>query len=160
MTEEVIEKLNDGKFVICLIDSSTNLPESFPYKINSREEEWLDGNWATNMNWLREYTALFNGISFGKTFGFEIAQTVPQRVITEVPSENFDDVLSGMFVGWLHKNSAYIFQMNAGNGKLLLCTFPLADHYSTDPFAKLFLQNLMDYAQSVDFNPITNWKLN
>ena len=160
INEDVIEKLNQGKTIICLIDSTTKLPESFPYKINSREEEWLDGNWATNMNWLREYTALFNGISFGKTFGFEIAQTVPKRVITEVPSENFDDVLSGMFVGWLHKNSAYIFQMNAGNGKLLLCTFPLANHYPTDPFAKLFLHNLMDYAQSTDFNPITNWKLN
>ena len=160
ITEEVIKKVNDGKSVICLIDSSTNLPESFPYKINSREEEWLDGNWATNMNWIRDYYPLFNGISFGRTFGFEIAQTVPRRVITEIQSENFDDVLSGMFVGWLHKNSAYIFQMNAGNGKLLLCTFPLADHYSADPFAKLFLQNLMDYAQSADFNPITNWKLN
>lgn len=160
INEEVIEKLNDGKFVICLIDSSTNLPESFPYKINSREEEWLDGNWATNMNWLRDYNPLFKGISFDKTFGFEIAQTVPRRVITEIPSENFDDVLSGMFVGWLHKNSAYIFQMNAGIGKLLLCTFPLAENYSTDPFAKLFLQNLIDYTQSADFNPTTNWNFN
>lgn len=160
ITEEVIEKLNEGKTIICLIDSTTKLPGSFPYKICSREEEWLDGNWATNMNWLRDYNPLFNGISFGKTFGFEIAQTVPQRVITEIPSENFDDVLSGMFVGWLHKNSAYILQTNAGSGKLLLCTFPLAENYVTDPFAKLFLLNLMDYAQSTDFTPTTNWKLN
>lgn len=160
INEEVLEKLSEGKSVICLIDSTTKLPESFPYKINSREEEWLDGNWATNMNWLRDYNPLFRGIGFGKTFGFEIAQTVPRRVITEIPSEYFEDVISGMFVGWLHKNSAYIFQMNAGKGKLLLCTLPLAENYSTDPFAKLFLQNLMDYTQSPDFNPATNWKLN
>jgi len=160
ITEDVFKKLNEGKFVICLIDSSTNLPESFPYKINSREEEWLDGNWATNMNWLRDYNDLFDGISFGKTFGFEIAQTITRNVITEIPSENFDDVLSGMFVGWLHKNSAYILQMNAGNGKLLLCTIMLTEIYSTDPFAKLLMQNLIDYAQSGDFNPTTNWKLN
>lgn len=160
INKEVVEKLNDGKYIICLIDSSTKYPEFFPYKINNREEEWLDGNWATNMNWLRDYNSLFKGISFGKTFGFEIAQTVPGRVITEIPSENFDDVLSGMFVGWLHKNSAYIFQMNAGNGKLILCTIPLAENYSADPFAKLFLQNLIDYTQSADFNPTTNWNFN
>lgn len=160
INKEVVEKLNDGKYIICLIDSSTKYPEFFPYKINSREEEWLDGNWATNMNWLRDYNSLFKGISFGKTFGFEIAQTVPGRVITEIPSENFDDVLSGMFVGWLHKNSAYIFQMNAGNGKLIMCTIPLAENYSADPFAKLFLQNLIDYTQSADFNPTTNWNFN
>ncbi len=160
INEEVIGKLREGRDVICLIDSTTKIPESFPYKINSREEEWLDGNWATNMNWLRDYNSLFNGISFGKIFGFEIAQTVPRRVITEIPSENFDDVLSGMFVGWLHKNSAYIFQMNAGNGKLIMCTFPWAENYSTDPFAKLFLRNLIDYTKSNDFNPTINLKLN
>lgn len=160
INEEVLEKLKAGKSVIGLIDSTTTFPESFPYKINSREEEWLDGNWATNMNWLRDYNPLFNGISFGKTFGFEIAQTVPRRVLTEIPSENFDDVLSGMFVGWLHKNSAYILQMNVGRGKLILCTFPLADNYVSDPFAKLFLQNLFDYIQSTEFISTTNWNLN
>ena len=160
ITEDVIEKLNEGKTIICLIDSTTKLPGSFPFTISSREEEWLDGNWATNMNWLRDYNPLFNGISFGKTFRFEIAQTVPRRVITEIPSEKFDNVLSGMFVGWLHKNSAYILQTNAGSGKLLLCTFPLAENYSTDPFAKLFLQNLIEYTQNTDFTPTTNWKLN
>lgn len=159
INEEVIDKLNEGMYVIGLIDSTTMFPESFPYKINSREEEWLDGNWATNMNWLRDNNSLFNGIGFGKTFGFEIAQTVPRRVITEIPSENFDDVLSGMFVGWLHKNSAYIFQMNAGRGRLILCTFTLAENYESDPFAKLFLQNLIDYIQSTDFNSATNWNL-
>ena len=160
ITEELVENISEGKTIICLIDSTTKLPGSFPYKINSREEEWLDGNWATNMNWLRDYNPLFNGISFCKTFGFELAQTVPRRVVTEIPSEKFDDVLSGMFVGWLHKNSAYILQTNAGNGKLLLCTFPLAENYSTDPFAKLFLRNLIEYAQNTDFTPTTNWKLN
>lgn len=156
----VIEKLNEGKNVICLIDSTTNFPESFPFKINNREEEWLDGNWATNMNWLRNFNPLFKGISFGKTFGFEITQAVPRKVITEIPSGNFDDVLCGMFVGWLHKNSAYVLQTKVGNGKLLLCTFPLAENYSTDPFAKLFIRNLIDYTKSNDFNPTINLKLN
>ena len=160
INEEIVKKLIEGKSVICLIDSTSKFPESFPYKINSREEEWLDGNWATNMNWLRDYNPLFSSIYFGKAFGFETAHTVPQRVITEIPSENFDDVLSGMFVGWLHKNSAYVLQMNAGIGKLILCTFPLAENYSSDPFAKLFLQNLIDYIESADFNPTANWKLN
>ena len=137
INEEVVEKLNEGKTIICLIDSSTKIPESFPYKINSREEEWLDGNWATNMNWLRDYNPLFDGISFGKTFGFEIAQTVPRRVMTEIPSENFDDVLSGMFVGWLHRNSAYVLQMNVGRGKLILCTFQLVRKLFIRPVCKI-----------------------
>jgi hypothetical protein len=159
--QNIIDNLNDGKFIICLIDSATILPENLlPYKILSRNEEWLDGNWATNMNWLRDYNPLFNGLSFGNSFGFEIAQTIPDRVISGIPAENYDDVLSGMFVGWLHKNSGYIVQMKKGKGRLILCTFPIAKNYSTDPFAVVFLKNLIQYIGSNDFNPVTEMKLN
>jgi len=152
--------LKKGKSIICLVDSTTKLPEFFTGKIISRNEEWLDGNWATNLNWLRDDNLLFNDISFEKTFGFEISQTIPKIVLTEIPPENFEDVLAGMFVGWLHKNSAYVFQIKAGKGNLIFCTFPLAENYPTDPFAKRFLQNLISYIQSDQFKPSTIWTLN
>ena len=112
--KKLFTRLRNGESIICLIDSSTILPDSFPFDIKSREEEWLDGNWATNFNWLRDENILFDDVSFGKTFGFEIAQTSPKNVIAEIPKEKFMDVLSGMYVGWLHKHSAYIVQMKVG----------------------------------------------
>ena len=157
---KVLDMLKKGKSIICLVDSTTKLPEFFTGKIISRNEEWLDGNWATNLNWLRDDNLLFNDISFEKTFGFEISQTIPKIVLTEIPPENFEDVLAGMFVGWLHKNSAYVFQIKAGKGNLIFCTFPLAENYPTDPFAKRFLQNLISYIQSDQFKPSTIWTLN
>jgi hypothetical protein len=160
LDEKVFNRLRDGESIICLIDSSTILPDSFPFEIKSREEEWLDGNWATNFNWLRDENILFDDVSFGKAFGFEIAQTSPKNVITEIPKENFMDVLSGMYVGWLHKHSAYIVQMKVGNGNLILCTFPLAENYSRDPFALKLMKNIISYIKSDTFKPQFTLTLN
>jgi len=160
LDEKVFTRLLNGESIICLIDSSTILPDSFPFDIKSREEEWLDGNWATNLNWLRDDNLLFDEVNFGKTLGFEIAQTSPKNVIAEIPPEKFMDVLSGMYVGWLHKHSAYIVQMKAGKGNLILCTFPLVENYSSDPFAIKLMKNIISYIKSDAFKPQFNLNLN
>jgi hypothetical protein len=150
---ETLNSLSHGKSIICFIDSTTILPKSFPFKIRNRNDEWYDGNWASNLNWFRSENELFKNISFGKTFGFETANCFPKYIFADIPAEYFSDVLAGMYVGWLHLNSAYILQMNVGKGRLLLCSFPVRTNLN-DPFAKHLFSNLVQYIQSPDFKPL------
>ncbi|MGE5859086.1 MAG: glycoside hydrolase family 2 protein [Ignavibacteria bacterium] len=154
---EIINKLSNGSNVICIVDSSTSVPGSAGIKIISRNSEWYDGNWASNVNWKRNEEPVFSNISFGKTLGFETALSSPECVIGGIPKENFSDVLAGMYVGWIHLNSAYILKMKHEKGRLIMCSFPIAQNYSSDPFAHYLFRNLVDYIGSGKFKSNFNF---
>jgi hypothetical protein len=140
--EDLLSQVNLGKTIICLVDSNTIFTEKLPLKFISRSQEWYDGNWASNLNWRREHPFFIN-INNSRYFGFEIAHSIPRLVISEIPPEDFSNVIAGMFAGWLQLNSAYIYHMNLGGGKILFCTFPIADNYETDPFAETLFDNIV-----------------
>jgi hypothetical protein len=142
----MLEGIKDGGSIICLIDSNSVIAEELDLKIISRNSEWYDGNWASNLNWKKE-NEIFRNIQSRKYFGFEIDQSSPKLVIGNIPPEKFSDVLAGMYVGWIQFNSAYIMEYKYGKGKILFCTFPLAENYSTDPFARTLLDNMINYMQ-------------
>jgi hypothetical protein len=158
LDETSINTLKEGGNVICFIDSASLVPSGFPFKITSRNADWYDGNWATNLNWVTD-TKPFKEMGLNKIFGFEIDNVVPNYVVTDIPDENFDDVLSGMFVAWLYLNSGYIVQMNAGEGKLLLVTFDMYKNYESDPFSATLLNELSNYIQSDLCRPKLQWEL-
>ena len=153
-----LEELKNGGTVICLVDSATRLPTGFPLKITSRASEWYDGNWASSFSWVRHTRQPFAAMGVGPRMGFEAADVIPGRVIEGVPAEFFEDVLSGMFVGWLHLNSGYLVQMQCGTGKLILTTFPLADQAQMNPYARALLGHLVRYAASSLCAPRYSWK--
>ncbi|OGU74250.1 MAG: hypothetical protein A2V93_08120 [Ignavibacteria bacterium RBG_16_34_14] len=158
--DEILSLISNGSNLICLADSNTVLPDSFPIKLLSRTTEWYDGNWASNLNWMRSESEVFQNISFSKSFGFETTQTSPEWVITGIPKANFSDVLAGMFVGWLHLNSGYIVQMQYNKGRIIFCTFPIAKNYSNDPFAKILFNNLINYISTKSYKSTLNWQVN
>ncbi len=153
LDEEILRRLESGETAVCLVDSLTKLPAAFPWALTSREAEWYDGNWASNLNWVRKDRPPFRDLSFGKFLGFESLHVAPKAVITGVPAANFSDVLAGMYVGWLHLNSAYVLQMNVGKGKLILCTLRIAEHFAHDPFAAVLFNELVKYAVSPQCAP-------
>jgi len=154
---DILEKVKSGETVLCIADSTDSLPESFPYKIISRESDWLDGNWASALNWYDPDHPLFQNINFGKSFGFEAYEILPQYVISEIPQEQFDSVPAGIFIAWVYLNSGYIIEMNYGKGKILLTTFDLSNQ--NDPYVKTLRNNLIDYISSKDFKPKIDLKL-
>jgi len=155
---KAINILKEGGNIICIIDSSSIMPAEFPFQVTSRDEDWYDGNWASNLNWISDAPPLKN-IGLSKTLGFEIDKVVPNYVITDIPSENFDDVLSGMFVAWLYLNSAYIVQIKAGEGKIILTTFDMYNNYKSEPFASTLISELIKYVNLDKCNPKLFWKL-
>jgi hypothetical protein len=154
LDDEILRRLEAGETALCLVDTNTTLPAAFPCSLKSRTAEWYDGNWASNLNWLRPNRSPFREISFGKYLGFEAASIAPNTVITGIPPENFSDVLAGMYVGWLHLNSAYVVQMNVGQGKLILCTFRIAENLSRDAYAATVLEKLIVYSRRKEFSPV------
>ena len=155
---KTMDHLKNGLDVICVIDSSSVLPADFPFTITSRESDGYDGNWASNLNWVDNSHRPFNNLKSNKVLGFEAYKALPKYAITGIQPEQFVDVLAGMYVGWLHLNSAYLMQMRVGSGKLILTTFNLIQNYGDDPFTTTLRDELVAYLQSEDCQPTINWK--
>lgn len=151
INENILERVESGNTVLCIADSTDVLPETFPYKIISRESDWLDGNWASALNWYDPDHPVFQNINFGKSFGFEAYEVLPKYVISEIPKEQFESVPAGIFIAWIYLNSGYIIEMNYGKGKLLLTTLDLSNQ--NDPYVATLRNNLIDYISSEDFKP-------
>ena len=112
----------------------------------------FSGNWISNFLWLRKDQAPFKGIGFDTLPGFETQSVTPATVIRGIPPQNFNDVLAGMFYGWVRANVGVLVQARAGKGKLLICTFSLPTTYNSDPYATHLLDALINYVVS-DFSP-------
>lgn len=144
--EETRRTLADGGIVILMASDAMTLAPNL--EIVPRSKDDLGGNWISSFLWVRKDHAPFRSIGFETLPGFETQSVTPNAVLQGVPAENFDDVLSGIFYGWLRSNVATLAQANCGKGKLLISTFALGTTYGTDPFATRFLDELMDYVVS------------
>ncbi len=134
-----------GRVILMASDQQTIAPE---LEIVPRSKENLDGNWISSFPWTRNNQEPFKPISFETFAGFETQAVTPGAVLKGVPPENFNDVLAGIFYGWVHSNVGTLVQAQAGKGKLLICTYSLSTAYGSDPYATYLLDGLVNYAAS------------
>lgn len=151
----VLARLSGGGRAVVFADSQTALPAGFPLRLVSRGEEFYDGNWVSNLNWLRRDRGPFAGLALGPTLGFEAADIALEHVVEGVAPEDFADVLAGMFAGWVQLNAGYAVQMNVGAGRLLLVT--MRPRRPDDAYAAALVRALVDYAGSDAFRPALSW---
>ena len=144
----VLKNLRSGENVICFVNDSTRLPDDFPFRLAVRDTGGYDGNWASNMNWMRTGPGPFAGLNFGNRLGFESSRVAAHDVLANIDGKYFDDVLAGMYVGWIHLNSSFILQMRVGKGKLILCTLQLPRAIDSDPYARYVLLRMTNYIGS------------
>ena len=149
---QVERHLRNGGRAIVLANSKDALPANGPFKATPRAGSDRDGNWVTNFNWIRVDAAPFSEVAFTKVLGFEHARTVPHYIIEGVRGEDYADVLSGIFYGWLNNNAALAMQMRVGEGKVFATTFRF-DEYGTDPYATHLLDAIIRYASGQNFAP-------
>jgi hypothetical protein len=153
----VIQKLINGASVICVIDSTSSINVNFPFDIINRDTEWYDGNWASNLNWLNDYSIPMKSVSFGKSFGFEAA-AAPMQYVMNTPPKNNDNILAGMYIGWVHLTSAYIVQMNAGSGRLIVSGINFLENLD-DSFSQSLFSSLLYYINSENCTPTFTWDI-
>lgn len=144
--EEVRQALRNGAIVLLIPSESMTLAPGL--EIVPRSKDPLSGNWISSFLWVRKNHAPFKQIGFETLPGFEIQPVIPNAVLEGVPPDHFDDVLSGIFYGWIHSTVGTLVQAECGKGKLLISTFSLGSTYGTDPYATYFLDALMNYAVS------------
>jgi hypothetical protein len=134
-----------GRVILLAMDKQTIAPG---LEIVPRAGSLLDGNWISSFLWVRKDQVPFRSIGFDTLPGFEVQSTAPSTVLRGVPAGNFDDVLSGIFYGWIHSNVGTLVQARAGQGRLLICTYSLATTYGSDPYATHLLDALVQYLVS------------
>ncbi|HEY9165218.1 MAG TPA: sugar-binding domain-containing protein [Candidatus Kryptonia bacterium] len=149
----VVGDLEEGASVVCLVDDSTRIPPFFPFRLGVRDTGGYDGNWASNMNWVRAENGPFAGLSFARHLGFESADVPPRIIIAGLSSQEFGDVFAGMYIGWIHLNAAYVLQMRVGKGKLILCTLPIAGAFERDPYSRSLFARMVNYVSSPSCAP-------
>jgi hypothetical protein len=147
--------LRGGGRAIILADSKDALPPGASIKVVPREGD-LDGNWVTNFNWVRINREPFKSVAFGPLLGFEGVEAVPRFVIRDVAGADYEDVLAGIFYGWINNNAALCVQMKAGAGRVLLTTFRF-DSYGRDPYATRLLDAMIAYVGGQGFAPRLDW---
>ncbi|MFN2532816.1 MAG: glycoside hydrolase family 2 protein [Pyrinomonadaceae bacterium] len=150
--EKVAQYVRNGGRALILADSKDAIPDG-TVKVTARAGSDLDGNWVTNFNWVRtDALSPFRSVAFTKILGFESEHVVPRFVIQGIGGANYDDVLSGIFYGWLNNNAALAVQMRVGKGALLLTTFRF-DGYGKDAYATHLLDSLIQYVNGPIFRP-------
>ncbi|MFL6227405.1 MAG: sugar-binding domain-containing protein [Pyrinomonadaceae bacterium] len=153
LDDTVARHLRGGGRALLLADSKDALPKNSPLKVTPREGSDLDGNWVTNFNWVRAAApSPFAGLAFTKIMGFESEHVVPRFVVQGVPGASFDDVLAGVFYGWLNNNAALAVQARAGAGRLVVTTLRF-DEYGREPYATHLLDALIAYASGAQIAP-------
>jgi hypothetical protein len=149
--------LRGGGRALVLADAKEAFPAGSAYKVTPRAGSDLNGNWVTNFNWVRADAAPFNEVTVTKILGFESAAAVPRHVIQGVPAAHYDDVLAGIFYGWLNDNAALGVQLRAGDGKLFATTFRF-DAYGADAYSTRLLDAMIRYTTSgAGFAPKLDW---
>ena len=148
--ERVKQSLKSGGRVILLATEAQRLAPGLEIKTRAKSD--FSGDWISDFPWRRADREPFKAISFGTVAGFETEAVTPPAVVVGIPAEHFDDVLSGVFYGWLRSSAATLVQATYGRGKLLICTFAIGTSYGSDPYATSLLDSLVAYAVS-GFSP-------
>jgi hypothetical protein len=142
--DRVKQVLQDGGRVILLASDKQTIAPGID--IVPRAGSFLDGNWISSYLWVRKDQEPFKNIGFDAFAGFEVQSVAPRAGVQGIRPENYADVLSGIFYGWIHSNVGTLVQAKAGKGKLLICTYALGTTYGTDPYGTYLLDALVRYA--------------
>jgi hypothetical protein len=112
-----------------------------------------DGNWVTNFNWANVNRAPFNAVAFEKLLGFEAEELTPKFVIEGVKAEDYDDVMSGIFLGCVNKNAALMVGARIGASLAIITTLPLADAYGKDEYSSRLFGEMIRLVSAEGFEP-------
>src|SRR5262245_48321632 len=142
----------DYRFIV-LADDKDALPYG-ALKITPRNgSTGYDGNWVTNFNWANVNRAPFNAVAFDKLLGFEAEEAPAKFVIEGVKAEDYDDVMSGIFLGWVNRNAALMAGARIGASRAIITTFRLAGAYGKDEYASRLLDEMIRLVSAEGFEP-------
>ncbi len=122
----------------------------------SRDKNGWWGDWCSSLTWFAP-NGPWSGLPQTGQFDFTFRDVTPQRVLTGFDAETeADDILSGLFIGWIHYPATVIGGFRYGDGKVLATTLELFRKAKTDPVSVVLLGNLLRHVASPKFAPRKN----
>ncbi|HEY89333.1 MAG TPA: glycoside hydrolase family 2 [Thermoflexia bacterium] len=109
-----------------------------------REGTIWAGDWTSTLHWFRPDVSC---IPHDNWLDMPFVGVIPEQVIIGLPPSAFaDDVLGGLFVGWVHKPVATTVRLARGDGQLLVTTLRLRRGLlAGDPVAAILCQDLVNW---------------
>ena len=173
LDRNVKEFIENGGNVLLLIrspeDVSSDLDEFELLKVrdrrvrvdqNTREKNPWEGDWVSNFTWVkhqpifRDIPRVIDSPLQGELMDFQYYRVTPNQVMLGWDqNRDFEDILAGMVVGWVHSPVAVLAQCKWGKGKLLASTMRLQSPFGEEPVATIILRNLIAYMLSSRFQP-------
>jgi hypothetical protein len=124
---------NGGKAVlVALSPKSLLIASGLGQRLQERALNNWWGDWCSSQTWF--IPSEFPYLPDVQKFDFEYSAVVPKRVLTGASQEN---VLAGLFVGWLHNPTGYVIRQGVGKGRLVTTTFDVLTTFHDDPIATL-----------------------
>lgn len=154
-SEELAAWMERGGRAVIVAAADDSLPSTPSIELRRRDGSIWRGDWAQGMGWLRP--RLTQGIPIGPRVDLAFAGLAPQHVVTGYRSSERDDVLAGLYLGWIHATAATIVGFRHGRGAGIICTFPLNDASRGDPLAAALLDRLVVLAGDPAFAPAKVW---
>lgn len=117
----------------------TQLPR-FGIDLRLREHTPWNGNWASSLTWFRK-ERFATQLPSDRWLDFTCSAVIPETVIADVRTPEWEEnVLAGLFVGWLRRPAALVLRFPLGQGELLVSTLRMAGQLLQDPVAAYFFQ--------------------
>ncbi len=144
LTEALREHALAGGRVLFLAERDDALQTHLNFVgIASRNKSGMAGDWASNMNWLKQ-GPMFKDIPTDGLMTFAFADLTPEHVITGIRAHEYaDSVHAGMFLGWIHRNHALIHERGIGRGRIMISTLRLSENVASHPLARCVFDDLL-----------------
>ncbi|MFQ6133380.1 MAG: glycoside hydrolase family 2 protein [Armatimonadota bacterium] len=151
LDRDLVEELDSGARVLLLAPDGLHGAAFSPLATKDRGSAGVAGNWLGATTWLRHQP--FPNMPKRVHLGMEFDACLPRHVLAGFGPEDRDDVLSGVFAGWLHGISPFMVQARCGKGRLLVTTFDVVSQYGEDPISTALLHDLLAYLASEKCQP-------
>ena len=104
-----------------------------------------DGDWVTAWSWI--LPGALGDVPVRNPLDFAYREVLPDHVLDGYdPARDRDDVVAGMFAGWVHAPVALVWRFPQGKGQLTLTTFRVAPERG--PIATALLEGLIRHASA------------
>jgi hypothetical protein len=111
--------------------------------LESRRGTPWAGDWASSFAWYRR-DLWADEIPGDGRLDFAFSSVLPETIIKSVhPADIRQEVLAGLFVGWLRRPVGLVRKLPLGKGVLLVSTLRLKDNIGQDPLAEVLLSELL-----------------
>ena len=130
-----------------------------------RDKNGWWGDWCSGLNWFRPDLAKsggpWAGLAQSRQFDFGFASVTPRRVLVGWDAQaDADDILAGLFLGWVRFPAALCAGFRHGDGKVLATTFDLFKEAPSVPTGLVMLGDLLRFVGSPAFAPKKTVDLN